>query len=481
MALHSFVFSLLSLSFAASDGGRAFDFGTKSPYPDRHRVTDLSPLDSDGKCGCKAVHVNAVIRHGTRYPSVKQLDEFETLKSKLRNLSDIINHTQYGWAVTWEIPIRLTRHTCSLVTDRGLREQFELAQRISRRLSQLFEKGFSSRSYEFSSTDMERTARSAAAFGIGLFLGSGNLSDCKLDSVPINRTRLNVDNEMRFFDLCHKYINNVHVEKNNASSERKKFFKGEEMNRLAREISLKLTGNKSDNALLPYDVVQMSRACVFESVFSERGESPFCLLFDLDQWEVVSYAMDLKNYWKRSYGSEINWKMSCPLVRQIYYEMKNYSENKIKGSFRFCHAETVIPLATILNLFKPSEHLLASNFAYHRNRQFRISKIAPMSANLLFVVYDCKQATNKDCQRTSSNNIYIKLFLNEEETEIPGCTKPTGLCSLNELGQQLYESIYNCRFDEMCRLGNDDGDNPDHVTCILGLLVFLFTLIYMCS
>ena len=149
-------------------------------------------------------------------------------------------------------------------------------------------------------------------------------------------------------------------------------------------------------------------------------------------------------------------------------------------SHRFCHAETVIPLATILNLFKPSEHLLASNFAYHRNRQFRISKIAPMSANLLFVVYDCKQATNKDCQQTSSNNIYIKLFLNEEETEIPGCTKPTGLCSLDELGQQLYESIYNCRFDEMCRLGNDDGGSLDHITSWVsgwsGYLIFYISI-----
>lgn len=340
MGLHHFAGFPFTLLVVFSLRGAEFDYDTKTPYPLSRPVAEDSSLDLDGACGCRAVHVSGIARHGTRYPSLEQLDDLISLRDKLRNYSELkMIHPDYGWAGTWEFPSpsELPCEACrvKLLADRGLSEQSNLSQRISRRLPALFNGGYSSNSsfrfYRLISTDMQRTSKSAAAFAIG-FNGSGNLSDYQLDAIPVNRTELLLDQEMRFFDLCDEYIRMHHVDNKWTANESRTFLDGPEMKELTRNISLKLTGNESENLFLPHDVVQMTRACIFESVFGTRGESPFCSLFAPEEWEVVSYIMDMEYYWKRSYGFDVNWKISCPLLRWIYHDLANYSQ--VKGSFR---------------------------------------------------------------------------------------------------------------------------------------------------
>ena len=325
--VHAFFATTVAFSFLDGE----LDFDTKTPYPEDRFASDDSIWDLDDQCGCKAVHVNGIIRHGTRFPSIPQLEKFESLRRKLQTLSEAVGNANNRWVVSWGIPKELSRDTAKLLAPKGVREQFNLAKRIHRRLPKLFADGYSSRFYNLASTDFERTARSAAAFGVGLFHGFGNLTDCHVDAVPVNRTRSDLDTVIRFFALCEAYKHRV---KNNKSalSERELFGNGAEMKSVTKDISMKLTGNKSEDILLPADVIQMYRACGHESVFSAKGDSQFCSLFDQEQWEIVKYTMELKNYWKRSYGHDINWRMSCPLLRQIYHELRNNSG--VKGSFR---------------------------------------------------------------------------------------------------------------------------------------------------
>ena len=74
-----------------------------------------------------------------------------------------------------------------------------------------------------------------------------------------------------------------------------------------------------------------------------------------------------------------------------------------------------------------------------------------MTGNILFVLYDCQQATKKECKGNASSSLFVKVFLNEEEREIPGCTKSTGLCSLDDFDNLFHDMLYNCQFEEMCK------------------------------
>jgi hypothetical protein len=132
---------------------------------------------------------------------------------------------------------------------------------------------------------------------------------------------------------------------------------------------------------------------------------------------------------------------------------------------RFCHAETLIPLEATLKLLKPKEHLLASNFASQRYGKFHISRIAPQGGNIFFVLYDCQQATKKECIGDASSNLFVKVFLNEEEKKIPGCTESTGLCSLNVFNNLFHDMLHGCQFEEMCKQEetNSGGKGKDEL------------------
>ena len=57
------------------------------------------------------------------------------------------------------------------------------------------------------------------------------------------------------------------------------------------------------------------------------------------------------------------------------------------ATFYFGHSATVVPLITAVGLFRDSRPLTAD--LRPSDRQFRTSRIDPMSANVAFALYDC--------------------------------------------------------------------------------------------
>ncbi|KAL0169960.1 hypothetical protein M9458_034556, partial [Cirrhinus mrigala] len=77
------------------------------------------------------------------------------------------------------------------------------------------------------------------------------------------------------------------------------------------------------------------------------------------------------------------------------------------------HAETLLPLLTLLDMFKDDIPLSSTNFATQQNRIFRGGKITPYTANLLVVL--------------------MGVRLNEKSLTLPGLTDPV----------PMYEDVKN--------------------------------------
>lgn len=109
----------------------------------------------------------------------------------------------------------------------------------------------------------------------------------------------------------------------------------------------------------------MYMACAFEVVF-HNNDSHWCAMFDEEDLKEAEYGEDLDSYWTKctapnlqlklillAYGNELNYNISCILLNEILDIMNGKASGESELSlqtskFRFAHAETIIPLATVL-------------------------------------------------------------------------------------------------------------------------------------
>lgn len=49
--------------------------------------------------------------------------------------------------------------------------------------------------------------------------------------------------------------------------------------------------------------------------------SRWCELLAPDGMEIVEYLDELKQWWKKSYGHELNYKIACPLLADMFARM----------------------------------------------------------------------------------------------------------------------------------------------------------------
>lgn len=106
------------------------------------------------------------------------------------------------------------------------------------------------------------------------------------------------------------------------------------------------------------------------------------------------------------------------------------------------HAETLLPLITLLGFFKDSTTLTATNFAEQTHRSFRTSRIMPYIANLALVLYDC-----------GSDGLRLQALLNEKQVTFPGLSSQTAsIPRFEEVTENYRELLQGCNFEAECNL-----------------------------
>lgn len=339
--------------------------------------------------GCEPVHLNMLLRHGSRYPSSLHLKKIKDVVESINRFFPDNSTFQYKKLILpWTLPLDYEQAANKELAHSGEREMYKIAKRYLATFPSVLGHPYSNNNYSFVSTDKLRTSQSALAFAQGLFEGSGQLgSTVKYQPVAVKFSGPHDrDKVLRFYDVCPRYRKKAKVSQTRQYS---RFLNGPEVLQVARNIErrLNLTGKMN---LSPNSVVELFLICAFETQTS-GCEGQWCSVFEEEDISVLEYLLDLKNYWARGYGQQINYNMSCPLFTDITETIQHFlEERKPFGVFRFAHTGTVIPLLAMLGLFKDSVPLSASNFHAQRLRKFRVANMVPMSGNVAFVLYDCR-------------------------------------------------------------------------------------------
>uniref|UniRef100_A0A3Q3EBD0 Multiple inositol polyphosphate phosphatase 1 n=1 Tax=Labrus bergylta TaxID=56723 RepID=A0A3Q3EBD0_9LABR len=383
---------------------------------------------------CQEIHVTAIIRHGTRYPTTRNVKDMQQLHNiVLQNASgkeSWLHEIQNQWTMWY------TEDMDGRLVQKGVNDHKHLAVRLSKLFPSLItEEKLRGGLIKFITSSKHRCVNSTLSFKAGL-TELWAITDKEFD-YAVN------DALMRFFDQCTRFVEEV--DKNpSALSEVDKFKQGPEMRRVQEKIA--------DRLRVPYNTISDDMAeaafylCAYEFAI-KTVNSPWCRLFDEVDAQVMEYANDLKQFWKRGYGYDINSKSSCILFHDVFSRLDRAANENKSGqqvteavTVQVGHAETLLPLLTLLGFFKDNETLTSLNYATQTQRSFRTSHMLPYAANLLLVLYDC-----------GDGDLRLQPLLNEKPVTFPGLTEAS-IPLYQQVKERYRELLQGCDFETECQL-----------------------------
>uniref|UniRef100_A0A670IBB0 Multiple inositol polyphosphate phosphatase 1 n=1 Tax=Podarcis muralis TaxID=64176 RepID=A0A670IBB0_PODMU len=335
-------------------------FGTKSRYEELHPELLRDPLSLGPPqpgfplppASCAPLQLGAVFRHGTRFPTRKQIQKLGRLHGLVQGNAGKCNASAASRLARWTMWLRPDMD--GKLAPRGRRDMEMLARRLARRFPSLLARN---RRFAFVSSSKHRCLDSAAAFREGLrqALDGQQQGTSQKHATTTEGIETN-DKLMRFFDLCERFVKDIE-DNDTAMHELDAFKEGPEMKEVVGEIANTLCLPVND---LNADLVQVAFfTCSFELAIKNIS-SPWCSLFSEEDaktsvlipvccsWlapgrlylqcykgrslpkhlfliamvvgreEVLEYLNDLKQYWKRAYGYPINSRSSCILMQDIF-------------------------------------------------------------------------------------------------------------------------------------------------------------------
>ncbi|XP_056386015.1 multiple inositol polyphosphate phosphatase 1 isoform X2 [Hyla sarda] len=430
----------------------AYYFGTKTRYEEVNPFLQANPRLVTRKQDllpdtCTPLQIVSVIRHGTRYPTkqqIKKLKKMYNLIEESTSSSELVKELQ-NWNMWYE----------DWMDGQLVKKGEEDMKNLAYRLASLFPSLFTSDKFlkckmSFTTSSKHRCVDSTKAFINGLAHTYFKLpipTEEELDN-ELCRSPVVNDTLMRFFDHCEKFV--AQVEDNDtALHEVDKFKEGPEMKTVLQKIS-NLLGIPEHK--LSADLIQVAFfTCSFELAINNVVNSPWCHLFDEEDAKVLEYLNDLKQYWKRGYGFDINSRSSCNLFQHIFQHLdKAVSESKSSEHIstpvvmQFGHAETLLPLLALMGLFKDEKPLMADNFSTHLDQKFRSGRIVPYASNLVFVLYHCELA------ESPKEEYQVQMLLNENLLPFPHSQE--SVCLFEDLKKQYSHLIYSCHVKDECQL-----------------------------
>lgn len=424
-------------------------FGTKTRYEDVNADPNSRDPNLLSDSICTPVHVNAVIRHGTRYPTIKQIKKIQKIHKRIMENSEADTELT-RWQMWYSDSMD------GQLVEKGIQDMKTLALRLAGLFPSLFSKeNYVDCRVKVLTSSKHRCVESAKAFIQGLEQDHLQTSAEELKDLTCRDPLVN-DGLMRFFDHCPKFV--TYIENNDtAMHEVERFKEGPEMQKVLNKMALKLNMPASS---LTADLVQVAFfTCSYELSIKGIPNSPWCSLFDLEDAEILEYLNDLKQYWKRGYGYDINSKSSCPLFHDIFRELKEAAEENGPQPtspavvLQFGHAETLQPLLSLMGFFQDEKPLRADNFAEQKNRKFRSGQIVPYASNLIFVLYRCDDPQERTYK--------VQMLLNEKV--LPFHYSGDTYALYPDLKKYYNNILHGCNFKQECELPSTNGTFGDEL------------------
>ncbi|KAG9466377.1 hypothetical protein GDO78_016717 [Eleutherodactylus coqui] len=262
-------------------------FGTKTRYEEVNPFLLTNPLLVTRKEDllpntCTPLQIVSVIRHGTRYPTEKQIKKLKKMYSLIKEStsnSELVKELQ-NWNLWYD----------DWMDGQLVKKGEEDMKNLAYRLASLFPSLFTSDKFHkckmsFITSSKHRCVDSTKAFINGLahtYLKLPPPTEDTLENVSCREPVVN-DTLMRFFDHCEKFVAQVE-ENDTAMYEVDEFKEGPEMKRVLRKISNLLSIPERE---LNADLIQVAFfSCSFELAINNVVNAPWCRLFDEEDAKV---------------------------------------------------------------------------------------------------------------------------------------------------------------------------------------------------
>jgi len=395
--------------------------------------------------GCQLVSYDMVLRHGSRFPTDKNIDMINGLYDLIQENAD---HVKMEWMKTWTPKFNLDDQ--GLLCPRGVAEHRELGANVSRDFKDAV-LPYNANEVLFTCTYKDRTSQSAEAFGNAM------VNDDGATPIAVTSNSKPDDTLLRFFDNCPRYSAEVH-DNPEAYAEADKWIE-KNLDSLIESVA--------DRTGLPVDTMarnesffiidSMWSACQSEYVVLDIADQ-WCSVFSQDDVRVLEFYDDLSAYYVKSYGHDINYLIAAPLLADIINNMKSSAEPipddfPVRANLRFGHAETILPLSALLGLFRKDGEVLAANMTNEEidARTWRFSATSPLASNIAFAQYRCD----------GQDETQVELLYNGVTYPIRGCGD-SRLCPLSTLIDSFnYELHIAETFQDYCAVNQTDNQNQN--------------------
>ena len=372
--------ALLAVAAAGSGSTSAQTLGSKTPY--------TAPTDASAEPppGYVPYFINHVGRHGARHvTSLKELaaldhelaDDSAYLSADGRRLQKMVHNL-------WEVE---TRYTPGSLSQTGLDEQNGLGRRMALRFP-----AEAGACVSVTTTKEERTTQSAESFLKGL--GSG-------DSLPC-LVRNGIDSiHLRFFSLAPAYI----------AFEKKGPHKDLPLDTATTDAILHrmFTGRYPDAA--KFCAALYSAASITAGLTTETAGRDVDIFSLLKPGEAESLAITdgVKDFLVKGPGTNaegIQVRVAAPLlVDFIHTAEERLTQNKPGASLRFAHAETIAPIAALMDLEGASK---ADTDLAHYTDVWRADRVMVYSGNIQWIFF-----------RKPGAGDLVEILFNERPVHIP--------------------------------------------------------------
>lgn len=405
--------------------------GTKHPYP----YLDFTKPSKIQSYLDQATSIHALFRHGSRYPTTSKMNK------------------QYKYFPDFDFPYKIDEQ--GLLSERGYLEHERLGL-----ISKVFfeNQNLDLDKIQFRSTHKPRAYTSMESFAKGANISKSQLSKISLiePKIPkeIEGTNASFSKEyiLRFFDRCCQNYKTVDIRTDSAVEKFLKERNIHEKDLIRMDVcsSQILAGSK------------MSVEVLINPANPKYTEILNCENIPEDLW----FVNDFKHYYKTGYDNEINYKPSSLVLNNF---LKKLEEDVSQSSFYFAHAETLIPLLTLLDIpkFKFLKNLEKSSKKKKKELDFGPFNLTNFKNNPKIKNF-LKTLTYPDTKSTKNSKIFIpdksKYFWNTTEIApmagnimfVLNANDDRAVIALNEEIIEEFESIGE--MVEFLKLKSIDGE-----------------------
>jgi len=145
---------------------------------------------------------------------------------------------------------------------------------------------------------------------------------------------------------------------------------------------------------------QMNLARMLAKYFNQEESNWFAYVNDAQEFYLKGPSID---------GTTITFDMAKPLLVDFFSSISACIEksSNLTAQFRFAHAETIIPFASLLQIPDLADEAVNSLDIYtYENNQWRGDRVAPMGANIQWEVYQ---------HEDNHNQVLVRMLYNERE------------------------------------------------------------------